>query len=560
MELVEFYDRMRQEVAEFSQGRNESAAFLIWYLENFFRLETQDAIDSVCDQPNDKGIDGIHVDNEQEVIYLFQSKFSPNNDQAQGDNDIRNFIGAREWFVDEESVTNLLSSTASRHLKSLVEGLKLSEKTDYNIISIFVTNKGFNTHAKEYIEIASNLEAYDYNDLFNKYTYFADEENIFPEKELFVTNHTKIDYSLPDGTISRVYSIKAKELIKLEGIQDRTLFFKNVRYEVGKTRVNKSIKKTIEDNNEHNNFFLYHNGITIICEELREDLDHNKIALTNYAVINGCQSMLSFYENQDKLSNNLFVLVKIIKLNLTSAMVKKITYYANNQNSISLKDLRSNDSVQRALQREFSELFDGTVLYKRKKGESESDFDYVIDKDFAAQIIEAVFLDKPHYTHLKQKLFGEEYSTIFSRGMSADKIYLASVIYDVVDENSELLDLENIRNYGLSIFFFSHVLALILREDDIGQQILAEPMEYVTTNKEPLIGSLLRIWQLITPDINADFEEYIDENDGYFDYKNVFKNGTFVRVMARKIKSDYIRLVRRNEADSFSAIYTRILE
>ena len=92
MELNEFYKRMREEIAEFSKVRDESAAFLIWFLKNFFRLEEQDAVDSVCDHKNDKGIDGIYVDDEEEVIYLFQSKFSPNDDQDQGDNDIRNFV------------------------------------------------------------------------------------------------------------------------------------------------------------------------------------------------------------------------------------------------------------------------------------------------------------------------------------------------------------------------------------------------------------------------------------------------------------------------------------
>jgi hypothetical protein len=133
MELNEFYNRMRKEVLEFSISRGESAAFLIWFLENFFRLETQDAIDSVCDQVNDKGIDGICVDDEEEIVYLFQSKFSPNNNQDQGDNDIRNFIGARQWFENEESVNFLLSSTASKDLKSLVTRSKISEKTQYKL-------------------------------------------------------------------------------------------------------------------------------------------------------------------------------------------------------------------------------------------------------------------------------------------------------------------------------------------------------------------------------------------------------------------------------------------
>lgn len=561
MELNEFYIQMRKEVAEFSVGRGESAAFLIWFLENFFRLETQDAIDSVCDQTNDKGIDGIYVDVDEEIVYLFQSKFSPNNNQNQGDNDIRNLMGARQWFENEESVNSLLSSTASKDLKSLVKRSKIPEKkTQYKLVSVFVTNKVFNSHAKEYIDVVEDLETYDCNDLFDKYTYFADEENTFPSKELFVTNHSKIEYNLPDGTISKVYSIKAKELIKLEGIQDRTLFYKNVRYGVGKTRVNKSIKNTIDEANEHNNFFLYHNGITIVCEQLDEDLNHNKISLTGYAVINGCQSMLSFFENKDKLSNNLFVLVKVIQLNLTSSMVEKITYYANNQNSISLKDLRSDDSVQRALQTEFRELFNNTILYKRKRGESEEGFNEIIEKDFAAQIIEAVYFSSPHNTHLKQKLFGEEYTRIFSRKINAEKIYLASMLYDTIDKKSELLNNDKIRNYGLSLFFFSHILSVIMKEDELGKEILENPKDFVTTNKSVLIKTLKKIWELMTPDINYELEEYTTEHENFFDYKNVFKNSQFIKTMTSRIKTDYIRLTRRNIADSFSSIYNQFIE
>ncbi|WP_343731111.1 hypothetical protein [Duganella sp.] len=41
--------------------RSESAAFLIWYLVNYYRLDELEATDCVCDQAGDKGIDGIYV-------------------------------------------------------------------------------------------------------------------------------------------------------------------------------------------------------------------------------------------------------------------------------------------------------------------------------------------------------------------------------------------------------------------------------------------------------------------------------------------------------------------
>ena len=33
--------------------RTESASFLIWYLENYLRLDTVEAVDSICDQSGD---------------------------------------------------------------------------------------------------------------------------------------------------------------------------------------------------------------------------------------------------------------------------------------------------------------------------------------------------------------------------------------------------------------------------------------------------------------------------------------------------------------------------
>ena len=48
--------------------------------------------------------------------------------------------------------------------------------------------------------------------LHDKYTYFSDEDTSFTPIDLYITNHTKIDYGLPDGTEVRVFSIKAFRL------------------------------------------------------------------------------------------------------------------------------------------------------------------------------------------------------------------------------------------------------------------------------------------------------------------------------------------------------------
>jgi hypothetical protein len=65
LELLPAYQR---------KGLSESAAFLNWFLENIYRLDDTTAQDSICDAPNDKGIDGIYVDHAEQEVLFFQSK------------------------------------------------------------------------------------------------------------------------------------------------------------------------------------------------------------------------------------------------------------------------------------------------------------------------------------------------------------------------------------------------------------------------------------------------------------------------------------------------------
>ena len=72
--------------------RSESASFLIWYLGNYYRLDSQEAVDSVCDQRGDKGIDGILVDDHLQTIHVFQASLSQKNTTV-GDVSLKEFAG-----------------------------------------------------------------------------------------------------------------------------------------------------------------------------------------------------------------------------------------------------------------------------------------------------------------------------------------------------------------------------------------------------------------------------------------------------------------------------------
>jgi hypothetical protein len=76
----------------------------------------------------------------------------------------------------------------------------------------------------------------------------------------------------------------ASELVTLSGIENQSLFAWNVRQALGKTKVNKAIAESVKDLDEHKNFLLYHNGLTILAEEVALNED-DTLAIDRYTVV-----------------------------------------------------------------------------------------------------------------------------------------------------------------------------------------------------------------------------------------------------------------------------------
>ena len=62
-----------------------------------------------------------------------------------------------------------------------------------------------------------------------------------------------------------VFPARALQLVHMEGIADGSLFRENVRYTLGNTAVNKSIRKALANKPGHASFILGHNGLIILC-------------------------------------------------------------------------------------------------------------------------------------------------------------------------------------------------------------------------------------------------------------------------------------------------------
>jgi len=422
-----FKEELDAELIEHLIGnRTESLCLLLWFLMNVYFLDQDKSIDSICDGEQDKGIDGIWVDDKTEEIFILQSKFGQNHGSTLGDNDLKHFVGSLELFKDENLVEELLSSTINDSLKRLLKTLDIKDKisNEYSVVPVFVTNKVFDFNAREYLKTQPNIEAYDLQALCEKYVYIRDENITNNPITLQIPKSGFFTYDSVADAQTIICNLPVIELLKLDGISDCSLFTKNVRFSVGNSTVNRRIRRTIQSTEEHPNFFLYHNGITITCSGFEIDTtgEEERLQLQNYQVINGCQSVLSFYDNRNIISSKMSVIAKIVKVPEIGRLAEEITFYTNNQNSITTQDLKSRDRVQVGLQRRFSEEFNDKVFYKIKKGE-EHQCRKEITVSFAAQLITAFHLNLPFETHLKAKLFGDMYEHIFNRNITPSKVY-----------------------------------------------------------------------------------------------------------------------------------------
>jgi hypothetical protein len=557
MNKTQYNLRLRNEVEILKhQYRNDNSAFLIWFLKNIFCLSEQESVDSVCDGPRDKGIDGIWVDDNEEEIYIFQSEFSPNDDRNSGDTKIREFSGVTNWFSNEEEANKLLVALINLELKERLTKLKIIDKIarGYSMKYVYVTNKVFDINATEYLD-TTQMDAYDNNAIFGKYTYMVEADIANTPKTLNLSNSTAIINNSARDNSSIVLAIPVNQLLKLDGIQDHSLFSRNVRLWTGKTRVNKELANTIKDNSEHDRFFLYHNGVSITCSDFNFNPTDNKIEISGYQVINGCQSLVSFYQNKSNLSDSMLVLTKIIKVEPQSPLIQKITKNANNQNAISPKDLKSNDRVQISLQRNFFDIFNNKVLYMIKRGENTIGYNEIIDIDFAGQLIKSFYFDEPYKTHLKTSFYGDEYENIFSRNMSCQKIYLAFIIHKIIIENIEKIENIPVRNYGLGRYTILRIIKSIIEDDELGIEILKNPNSYILSpNINRLKVSVKKLFELVALDINGFITEYIADIE-LFDYKNLFKKKEFCDKINVNVLTSHKKSVVRHPEDSFKSIY-----
>lgn len=530
--------------------RSESASFLIWYLENYYRLDGLEAVDSVCDKRGDKGIDGIFLNDNDKTVTVFQSRINQSSETTIGDASLRAFAGTLSQFKNAESIQNLISSAGNAQVAALAKRLDLTNKIGtHELRGEFVSNVDLDKNGASFLKTHPTITFVGKSTLES--SYISDERDVRIHKPVTfdIGGFRVTEYTVDANTKAIIAPIRATELIALQGIADQSIFAYNVRGPLGRTQVNKDIVASIREKKIHKLFPLFHNGITVITNELDIDKKGETLSASDYFVVNGCQSLTALFDNKDQLTDNLRVLTKFIKMEPASPLAKQVTEFSNNQNGVKPRDFMSNNPMQIRLQNEFKKEYHGVYTFEIKRGEAPNSGTVISNED-AGLFLMAFDLKEPWGTHRKYQVFEDKYADLFGRPeVTADRIVLCEVVVEAIDEALPSVKNQLFARYRLTRYLFLYVVRVILENDPLSREILENPKRFVRTEKarNHFRECIRKIVGDLVVDLNAEVEEYGDD----FDYRDKLRDSTWVGELSKKVSADHLKLVKRGRIKSF---------
>lgn len=414
----------------------DDAAFVFWFLHAYLVDKEEMAKNSLTGKEGgntgEKNIDAIFIDEKAKQCNIIQGKFHYTENISEKRNDVLSFasIGLLPWAEKGslESFYHKLDPIVLIKLKDVVSSVK-NRKYKLNLFYV-TTGKCTPTiidDAQSQIRKAEgevDLRIIAFNQLMVIFKNYL--EGIAPAVPLLKLKIVSDGAIQHEGIIHRfdpktkieswVFSMLGKDVGDMFVKTGIRLFAKNIRGYLGLTDINESMINTIKK--EPENFWYYNNGVTIVCDNAKREVEGNEdvLRVDGAQIINGQQTTRMLEINGSDETN---VLVKVIKIPRNTQddssydmLVNSIVRSTNWQNYIEPSDLVSNDYIQVLLERELRKKSYQYIRKRMSKSEARSLYGqgfWQIDKRELAQAVAACLFDPSVVRKGKEGLFEDPY-------------------------------------------------------------------------------------------------------------------------------------------------------
>ncbi len=422
--------------------RKTARAFLILGMATYLDIELEEGVNCLTDDGNDAGIDGVHIGDTTDegfVVTLFQSKYysgkKMENDANFEENAIVKMIGALQYIFDPNATITLNDKLK----RKIVEIQDLAQNFIPTIRCVMMSNGiRWNEVAQEkinYYQKESSLVEFDF---FNHDDILRAIQTTKSIQATLRLNGKAITEELPQFKRVMIGKITAATIADLLEHYGDDLLEKNIRKYLGhrQNKINQQIQQTLLSDKKEN-FYLYNNGITMICSKFSENgfATDKMVKVDDLQIINGGQTCKTIQHTVANFPNidyeKAFVMFRLYEIDKQDEeLITNITLTTNSQSPVDLRDLKANDSIQRNLETAIADL---GYIYKRKREVFGSQVDSIAVA-VAAEAVMAIWRENPHIVkYQKAKLFGKYYDQIFTPTLNASQVIMAVLIFRFCD-------------------------------------------------------------------------------------------------------------------------------
>lgn len=237
-------------------------------------------------------------------------------------------------------------------------------------------------------------------------------------------------------SVAYIGTLPAREYLKLitapDGRLNKAVFYENIRDFQGDTPVNAEIRDTLVNPDSQSLLPILNNGVTIVARSIEPTGD--RFRLTDYQVVNGCQTSHALFFARDQLTTPVHLPVKIIATE-DSDVTARIIRATNRQTEIKPEAFVALSPFHKELEDLYASNPQGEgypLYYERRSrqydGTSVRSHQVVT---VAAQVASftAVFLEEPHSCHRYYgELIGAYSSRLFREDHRVLPYFLSSYI------------------------------------------------------------------------------------------------------------------------------------
>ncbi len=448
-----------QDLAETNFDGKLERAFLFWAVDTYLdqagnRPTEDDLLSNITDGKGDLELDAYYIDDEEQTVYLFQSKFRSSPDTLKM-KDLLNFLDVPRKLTTPQ----ILTTITNEHLLEFAPPFRSCLLEEYRLELVYVTTQrstkpvlaraGLWSEESLVLEVGGTFIDVDHmasicdiNDLLR----IIDSLSEHKEIEIGLKLEEKSFHLASSGGFRCLAAtITLDELASMFDKHRYAIFRYNPRGPLGNAGVNREIRESLNDEIKRPLFHLMNNGLSAVCAAFtdpKEGVDGYTTTVRDFQIVNGCQTTFTVWDHWRRAGEleDAKVMLKLVEG--SQSLRHWISSSSNKQSQMKDWDFLFDDDDQQRLQKEFMEL-DPPIFYELRRGEQKYVAQNKDEKVAIRDIAQATwaFLGSPGEAKDRLRMIARSsnpkknpYVEVFPEGVNAEWLRLPWLVYKRVQE------------------------------------------------------------------------------------------------------------------------------